>query len=949
VSRSRFKRRASYALFPFSRCKTDWSLLLLALAPGMALAGPSSGGALEVVHERHPTDIVPAPASLPITPPREASVRRAYDDMIVLEVQLDGHVLEEALTAYHDQDETYLPIGEIARLLTLSISAQPSHGTATGYVLNEARSFSLQAQQGKVTLAGETTAFDPALVRVQDDDLYVASSLLSRWLPLDFTLNLAGLTLQVHAREKLPLQARLEREQQAALVGSSPAVQEAPKYARHAMPHRLLGAPFIDQTLGASLRSSQGEQQKTASYTAYLTGDLAGMESALFVGSTRDNPSPDVRFTLARHDPDAGLLGPLRARSVMLGSGVSGQTVTNVAGRPPTGHGFGIAVSNRPITTPTSFDRHTLRGDLPPGWDVELYFNGALVGFQTARADGQYSFDEQPLTYGVNEFRLVFHGPLGQQRVEEQSFYLEANSTPPGTFYYNLTHHQDDKQRLRSIGQFDWGVYKHLTGTAGFALLPPFVGSMADADVEGSSERDQQLYTNLGLRAFWRSYVISTEFIRSPSGGLLNESGIKTRIGGVALGISRMKLNDFTSELFLPSSDSLRIRDKVRVDGAIPAGVLPRMPLTVELQHDQFQSGRSVSGLTARIASYVQQTAISNQLTIQSSGSLTSANGALQLSRRFAGVGLSGQLGYSIKPDARLQTLIIAADKRLSSGYLANVGAVRTLSSRETLYTAGLNKNLGRYGYGLNASYASNGITTVGMQFFMSMSREPRRERWRFDAQLKADGGAASVRMFEDLNANGVMDEGEQPIENAAIQVNGSRAPQRTDAQGIVWLDRLPVRQDVNIEVDTASLEDPYWVPQVKGMRITPRPGYVAQIDFPILLTSEIDGTVYLKDENGKRGIGGVEVELLNVDSKEVKATIKSSADGYYIVPAVMPGSYYVRISAQQLERQELADPGVQLITIRSDGKFTTGIDFVLQRRDMMEAKSSQRASHEQK
>jgi hypothetical protein len=579
---------------------------------------------------------------------------------------------------------------------------------------------------------------------------------------------------------------------------------------------------------------------------------------------------------------------------------------------------------------------------------VELYFNGALVGFQTARADGQYSFDEQPLTYGVNDFRLVFHGPLGQQRVEEQSFYLEANSTPPGTFYYNLTHHQDDKQRLRSIGQFDWGVHKHLTGTAGFALLPPFVGSMADADVEGSSERDQQLYTNLGLRAFWRSYVISTEFIRSPSGGLLNESGIKTRIGGVALGISRMKLNDFTSELFLPSSDSLRIRDKVRVDGAIPAGVLPRMPLTVEVLHDQFQSGRSVSGLTARIASYVQQTAISNQLTIQSSGSLTSANGALQLSRRFAGVGLSGQLGYSIKPDARLQTLIMAADKHLSGGYLANLGVVRSLNSREILYTAALNKSLGRYGYGLNASYASNGVTTVGMHFFMSMGREPRREQWRFDAQLKADSGAASVRVFEDLNANGVMDEGEQPIENAAIQVNGSRAPQRTDAHGIAWVDRLPVRQDINVEVDTASLEDPYWVPQIKGARITPRPGYVAQIDFPILLTSEIDGTVYLKDENGERGVGGVEVELLDVDSKKVKASVKSSADGYYIVPAVMPGRYYVRISAQQLERQQLADPGIQRITIGNDGKFATGISFVLKRWGTMEADSSQGTLHEE-
>jgi hypothetical protein len=152
-------------------------------------------------------------------------------------------------------------------------------------------------------------------------------------------------------------------------------------------------------------------------------------------------------------------------------------SVANIAGRSPTGKGYALTLSNRPITQPTSFDRHTLRGDLPPGWDVELYFNESLVGFQTSRADGRYSFDDQPLAYGLNEFRLVFHGPLGQQRVEKQSFLLEQSSTPPGAFYYNLAQHQDSVGQPRSVAQFEWGMNKYLTGTGGFVRLPTLAGS----------------------------------------------------------------------------------------------------------------------------------------------------------------------------------------------------------------------------------------------------------------------------------------------------------------------------------------------------------------------------------------------------------------------------------------------------------------------------------------
>lgn len=899
--------------------------------PAIRAIAPTGGRDYQVVLDIARAGAAPAPSSeAPHTPPPAAAAptvelplsRGDESNLVLLELRLDGQVLAEALPGYQYGRQTFLPLGELARLLTLAIRTQPGQGTAEGFVLSEARSFNLDVAQARLALGGRIELFDPALVRLRSDDVYIESALLSRWLPLDFDVNLSNQTLAVRPRERLPLQERLERERVGAKAGVA-AGYEDPGYARQDQPYRLLGAPFIDQTFVVGMTTGNGSRQTNAGYTAYLTGDLLGVEAALFVSSTKENPTPDLRFTLARHDPDANLLGPLQARSVMFGSGVLMPSLPNVSSLSPAGKGHGLMVSNRPFNLPLGFDRHTLRGNLPPGWDVELYFNDGLVGFQASRPDGLYSFDDMPLVYGPNDFRLVFHGPLGQQRVERQSFPLDQSSTPPGAFYYNVAQHQDDAGQFRSLAQFEWGIDKHLTATGGLVRQPGLAGSHAGAG----------LYANLGLRAYWQSFIAGSEFFRSPQGGWLNESVLKTRIGDTAVSYSHTQLHDFASELLPPGNDPLRMRDKLRLDGAIPiSGLLPRLPWAVELRREQAESGLASVALTGRITGVVERTLIANQLSWQRSAANTTAGGVLNLSRHVGDIGWSGQLGYAIKPEAKLESVAVAADKRLSENYVLNLGLVRTVAARETIYTASLNKSLGSYGMGLTTSYSSRGVWAVGLQLFVSMGREPRQGRWVFDALPKADSGAASVRVFLDGNANGVMDPGEEPIENVALTINGGRAPVRTDAAGIAWLDRLPTRQGVDIAVDAQTLEDPYWASQRKGVRVLPRPGRVAEVDFPVVLTSEIDGTVYFVDKAARRGIGDVLVELLD-NERRVLASVKSGSDGYYIVPAVIQGRYVLRVSPEQLKQFELVDPGERAITIAPDGKFINGVEFLLRKK----------------
>ncbi|MCE9681499.1 hypothetical protein [Halomonas alkalisoli] len=823
-------------------------------------------------------------------------------------MRLDQFVLSGAIPAYEVGEHTLLPLGELARLLTIAIQTQPGEGVASGFILSENRGFSLNLDNASVTLAGNTETFDPALVLAEPDDIYVAASLLEDWLPLALEIDRAGLFLRAHALEVLPLQARLAREGLGGRAGTRGGYED-PGYPNHEQPYRLWSLPFIDQTLTTELQHKNNSFQSDAAYTAYLTGDLLGMESSIYFSSRQQDPSPEVRATLGRHDPGGNLVGPLQARSFQFGS-LSTPRVENISRG---SSGEGVTLSNRPLTRPTSFDRHTFEGDLLPGWDLELFYNGALVGFTQADAEGRYRFEDQPLSYGRNDFRLIFHGPLGETRVEQYSFPLDQSMVLPGDFQYSVTEHRDDDGRSRTIAQFDLGLARSLTASAGLIRAP--------------AGGDEELYTTQGVRTFWRSLSLGGGLVQAKDGGSLAKLDVQTRIRGVAVDASRTLLTDFTSEIFPASSDPIRTQDALRLTGSLPLTSRSRMPATLEITRDERVSGRVNTEVGTRVSAYVHRTSLTNSLRWRDSNDIEHTSGSLQISRRVHAMSLRSQIDYRLGAESDISSLAFSAEKTLADGYRGTLGIAHNFASPETRYTAGFTKNLGRFGLGVNASYVDTGDIALGAQLFFAMGRDTRRSDWRFDARPMANSGAASVRLFLDDNHNGVLDTHEEPLQGAGFIVNGVRHQARTDADGIAYIDHLPVKQYVDIGIDTATLIDPQWAPAIEGLRLVPRPGSVVSLDLAVHMATEIDGTVYLLENEVERGIGDIELELLN-DRQEVVARTTSSWDGFYIVPGVIAGDYRLRISPQQLQRLGLSDSGTKKLTVLGDGDFISGIDL---------------------
>jgi hypothetical protein len=100
------------------------------------------------------------------------------------------------------------------------------------------------------------------------------------------------------------------------------------------------------------------------SYNAQITSDERGRPQT-------------ARLRAYRSDPDGGLLGPLNATHFEVGDVTGHSSKLLGAGI----NGRGAVVTNEPLFTPASFDRTRFEGELPTGWEAELYRNGQLLAF----------------------------------------------------------------------------------------------------------------------------------------------------------------------------------------------------------------------------------------------------------------------------------------------------------------------------------------------------------------------------------------------------------------------------------------------------------------------------------------------------------------------------------------------------------------------------------------
>jgi hypothetical protein len=325
------------------------------------------------------TPIAPEPVrvvapSVPEAPfPPGASPTFSYEDELILQIETTRARVSDTIIAYGTRSGVYLPFGAMARFLDLAIAVSDDGHYASGWFLSEDRTIVIDLRQGTMTLNGNQSAIARGTAIAFDGELYLRTEEFASLLPLRVTTNLRAQAVKIETLEEFPFEQRIARDQERQRLASRNERDMGTNWPREETPWTAFSVPMTDVELRAATDSSQGARIEG---DVRIAGDLAFMTARAYLsGSSRDGFT-GARIELGRRDPDASLLGPLRATEFQLGDVATTSLPLGLRGI----SGRGAAITNSPIDRASLFDAVDLRGELPEGYEVELYRNEILIG-----------------------------------------------------------------------------------------------------------------------------------------------------------------------------------------------------------------------------------------------------------------------------------------------------------------------------------------------------------------------------------------------------------------------------------------------------------------------------------------------------------------------------------------------------------------------------------------
>ena len=862
-------------------------------------------------------DARPMPAPGPAGPPGGFSTR-SDDEILLFEVRLQGATLSDTFPGYPSKDGVLIPLGELCRMLGLAITTDPLTGKASGFFLSESRTFLLDAGANTVTVEGKAMPFDRAKVEIHPDDIYVDTRLISAWLPLDLKVDKLAARLTITPREPLPAQVQATRLRGRGAFGGLRADNH--HYAQVDDPYRWLEAPMIDETLRISSSPPAEGDKRTAlaQSTTYASADFLKLSTSVYAyGDSQGDRS--LLATGGRRNPEGGLLGWMNATEFEIGE-VYDPGLATIS---QSTSGTGAFVTNFPLNSDIFGDKKTLRGNLPPGWQVEVYQNGALIGFQASRADGLYEFRDVPLIHGWNDFRLVFYGPEGQRREETQHLDNSTPLVPKGGFRYRF-----QAEELHG----GLGGRGYLLGQYGLTDKLSAFGAAASVDLSTGQMRH---YGQAGLQGRWDLLSAQLTASRATEGGTAEELAVGARISdSLSVTLKHAELqNGFISDIYLPSFGLIKSRTDFDLSGVAPSLAKPWLSLGLTARQDELVGGGSTLLLSPRIGTAYGGWFLMNTLNYQrtdlASGTSASSFGNFLVSRFFGSYALRGEATYGITPTRHLQNVAFYLDTTHFRPWAIQTGVLRVMDTGETKLLANATKSVGRVGVGLEGSWSNRSGWGAALTVRVGLFREPRTGAWGSDAMGVAPYGAISAQAFLDANGNGRMDPGEKPLPGISSFVNGVARPESSNAQGVLYQHSIPGDIRTKVLLNPSTLPDPMMQPEGDGFTFIPSAGHTTLIGLPAVQTGDVNGTVYFEHAGATRPLPGITIELVGADGK-VAASTRSAYDGYYELQNFRPGKYTLRINPDEVQRRHIEPPADRPMDLSGEKLERDGEDWKL-------------------
>lgn len=848
---------------------------------------------------------IAASAPAPPAPQKAAPTWTADpDEQFILDVNVHQLRLGDTVRAYNAPEGPCVVLGDFVKALDVPIRIDLAAKKASGWAFKESNKLNIDLNARTVGYGAKSEPLAPGLIREVPEGWCVQTSALSRWFGIGVSPLTAGSVLLLQSDTKLPVELAMERQQRAASI--HPASFDLKTLPQVRIPYRMWRAPALDFVVsgGVTFRAGDGVQVDRQS-SVYAAGEIAHMSYDAQITTTAKGKPNLLRVRAFRSDPDANLLGPLHATHMGVGDveGFDSALTGSVAA------GRGAVVTNRPLTARTAFDRTRIEGDLPTGWEAELYRNGELLGFAKSDSSQRYVFDNVQLLYGENRIRVVLYGPQGQIRERDELMDVGQDNVPKGKTWYWVGANEPGQDLITLEKPPDAEVLPKAQATASLEHGlddRTSVGVLARAMLIG----DQHLtFVEGTLRRSVGAAMIEVSAARESNGGTAAHAQILGKFGPVYVNAEALIANDF----HLRGGDVETERDgRLALDVPVKLGKT-LMPAHAEVHFTERPDGSSTLAAASRLSVAFDRFDLGATMTYQKDHVPTGpgAPGQFQVgllgSGRIGEVRIRGSADFDVNPRAQFHDAEVSAywSSSENSDWEADVAYDGLLHRVRALVSHII--RIDTMSIALTGEADTHGDLAAG--FNLNFSLDPR-HGLTLSRRPLAQGGMVHATVFRDLNDNGVHDPGE-PFEKGALITTGTlQSERKTDSSGSVTIGGLTAYVPLPVGVDVTSLDDPMLVPEKALQVVTPRPGVPANVQIALAGGGDIEGALI---KSGELGFEGVDLELVDSAGKVV-GTARTDFDGFFLFDRVAYGSYTLRISASSAAAAKIAsDLGIKV------------------------------------
>ncbi len=841
-----------------------------------------------------------------------------------------GRVVYEYNIYALSQDNTlYYSLADMIDILEFAINFDEASGRGQGWFLREDWKIFIDLKNNQIVSRDQVYTLTADSTVIQKGVLFIEQNVLAQIFNMQFKADIAQQYLEIDSPYPLPGVARYYRQNKTNRTNGFTGIAQLP---RKEIQYDWFDINTADVRLGARYRRKKGIDSDTFSTGSLaIEGQLLKHEAYVLTSADSLYQLNTVVARLSKSNEDAVLLGPLKARKYTLGD-------TDLTDLPLTGDStqeLGFHVSNSRLDN-VQFQSTDISGDALPGWDVELYRNGILVSSLIIGNDGFYEFADVQLFGGDNEFELFFYGPQGEIRnrqlnvpvtaellaAQDSTYDVSVSLSETRTFQKNQVD-DDDRDTPHVVARYN----KSFGDTLGYLGL-------RNRDIEG----DNKTFLGTGFTSLVKNTIIDGNF------GIDDEANTAARL------TARKNINDWNLSLSgLVQDEDYLVGESLTPKTLIVTGNVQKSHRfksgsrgTVFTNAEYSETSDNREQKSGRLGASFQKGPLnfSDVLFYESADQLLGGSQE-RIDNNFSVRGSFGKyfvragVDYDIHPVSQVDRYYSQMNYYPTSRLSGDLRVDHEPNRDFTEMRLGLNYVSDYYRTSPYVEIDNQNEVIVGLNLNFDIVDTPHETRPLITSDRVIGRGLVSSFVFHDKNGNNTYDEGDEPLPDVIVESVNVRRRIETNEKGYSLINNLPTSRATDIRIDHLTLPDPYMISGTEGVSIFPSAGEIVELNFPVHMSGEIDGTISVKNKKGAvNPLKQADVLLYPVDTgKTEEIKTRAAFDGFFVASQVPPGQYLMVVSNETAKRARASLPPPRFVNFGYDGDTIYSSNFELDKK----------------